>query len=220
MGLSLQRDDALNVLHAEPVGSRLVGRSKLLHHGTLCKGHVVLVGRQDLVGVLLCGFLNHGKEARFHLLAVDDERAAEDLVAAVLRVNLGEAEDLRVSQRATVLLLQSVQVLYLLGREGQTFLFVIFLQVFHVLDGLGLDVDGEDALVKPVVHALQHLVVFGLLAAHGEILLNTRNAIEIHVLRNLNGIGRPGSDHFAARPHIVAFELLALEHGGIAIEPT
>ena len=75
-------------------------------------------------------------------------------MAAVLGVNLGEAEDLAVCQRTAVLLLQSVQVFYLLGTEGQTFLLVVFLQVLNVLDGFRLDVDGEDALVQTVVHTL------------------------------------------------------------------
>ena len=42
--LGLQRDDALYILHLEPVARALVFRCKLLHHGTLGEGHVVLIG--------------------------------------------------------------------------------------------------------------------------------------------------------------------------------
>ena len=63
MCLSLQRDDTLDILYLEPVASALVFRGKLLNDRTLCKSHVVLIGRENLVGVLLSGFLDHRKEA-------------------------------------------------------------------------------------------------------------------------------------------------------------
>ena len=163
--------------------------------------------------------LNHGKERAFHLLAVDDEGAAENLVAAVLRVDLGKAEDFRVGQPASVLLLQSVQVFYLLGRKGESLLFVVFLKVLHILDGFGLDVNREDVLVKTVVHALQHRVVLGILRCYREVFLDTRNTAEVHVLRDFYGIRRPGGHHFAARTYEDAFQAVAVEQLGIAIEP-
>ena len=94
MGLGLQRDDTLDLLHLEPVGSRLIPGRKLLDDRTLGESHIIFIGRENLVGIFLRGLLDHGKERRLHLLAVDDERAAEDLVATVLRVDLGKAEDL------------------------------------------------------------------------------------------------------------------------------
>ena len=219
MGLGLQRDHALDVLHLEPVARRLVLRCELLHHRALCEGHVVLIGGENLVGVLLRRLLDHLEEARLHLLAVDDEGAAEDLVSAVLGVDLCEAEDLRVGQPPAVLLLQSVQVFDLLGREGQSLLLVVFLQILHVLDGLRLDVDGEDGLVEAVVHALQHLVVLGVLVGHGPVLLDAADAAEAHVLGDLHGVGRPRGDHFAARAYVPAPEAVGLEQRGLAVEP-
>ncbi len=219
MGLGLQRDDALDVLHLEVVARRLVLRCELLHHGALGEGHIIFIGRQNLVGVLLRGLLDHLEEARLHLLAVDDECPAEDLVAAVLAVDLCEAEDLAVGEWAPVLALQPVQVFYLLGREGQSLLLVIFLQVLHMLDGLRLYVHGEDALVQPVVLALQHLVERGLLAFGGEVLLNAADALHAHVLRNLYGVGRPWGDHLAARADEGALEGGGIEQRGVAIEP-
>ncbi|MFS6559573.1 hypothetical protein VPJ68_29670, partial [Parabacteroides distasonis] len=64
----------------------------------------------------------------------------------------------------------------------KTLLLVVFLKVLNVLDWLGLDVDGENVLVQPFVHALQHGVVLGVLAAHWEIFLDAYNAFDAHVL--------------------------------------
>ena len=63
VGLSFQRDDTLDILDAEIIARRLVGRSKLLYNRTLGKSYIVLVGRKNLVGVFLRGLLDHGKEA-------------------------------------------------------------------------------------------------------------------------------------------------------------
>ena len=69
-------------------------RCELLHNRTLRESHIVFVCRENLVRVLLCCLLDHSEQRRLHLLAVDDERTAEDLVAAVLRVDLCETENL------------------------------------------------------------------------------------------------------------------------------
>ena len=84
MGLSLQRDDTLDILHLEEIAGSLIGWSKLLDNRTLRESHVVLVSREDLVRILVGGLLDHAEERRLHLLTVDDKLAAEDLVAAVL----------------------------------------------------------------------------------------------------------------------------------------
>ena len=140
-------------------------------------------------------------------------------MTAVLGVNLCKAEDFRVGQRTAILLLQSVQVFYFLGTQGQSFLFVILFQILHMLDGLGLDVDGEDRLVDSVVHALQHGVVLGILVGHGEVFLDTLDAFQSHVLRNFHGIGRPRRHHFAARAHEEAIQVVGLSERCSAIKP-
>ena len=48
------------------------------------ESHIILIGRENLVRVLVGGLLDHAEKRRLHLLAVDDKLAAEDLVAAVL----------------------------------------------------------------------------------------------------------------------------------------
>ena len=84
MSFSLQGDDTLDVLHLEEIAGSLVSRSKLLDDRTLRESHIILVGRENLVRVLIGGLLDHAEKRRLHLLAVDDKLAAEDLVAAVL----------------------------------------------------------------------------------------------------------------------------------------
>ena len=219
VGLGFQRDDALDILHLEIVARALVLRRELLNNRTLCKSHVILIGRKNLVLVLLRGLLDHGEERALHLLAVDNKRTTEDLMTAVLGVDLGKSEDLRICQRTTVLLLQTMQVFYLLGRKSEALLLVVFLQIVHVLDGLRLDVDRKDVLVKTIVHALQHLVVFSILVRNGKIFLNTADALEAHVLGNFHGVCRPGGHHFTTGTNIIALQLLCIQQLSLAIQP-
>ena len=169
--------------------------------------------------MLLRGLLDEGEEARLALLAIDDERSAEYFVTAVLRVDLREAENLGVGKRASVFLLYLVKIPYLFRTQRKAFLLVVFLDVLHMLDGLGLMIDSEDGLVQAVVHALQHAVVRGILALHGEVLLNTRNAGETHVLRDLNGIGAPGGYHLATRSYKETVELLCFQQCSVTVKP-
>ena len=199
----------------------MVLRSKLLDARAFGKRHVILVGRDYLVRIFLRGFLNHREERGGHFLAVDDERAAENFVAAVLGVDLREAKHLGVGEFPPELLLHAVEILYLGGREGETFLLVIGFEVFDVDDGRGRVVHGEDVLIQPVVEALQHgvaAVVAGVLG-HGEELLYTRNAAEVHVLGDLHGIGAPRRYHFASRAGEASCECFKFKQFGVAVKP-
>ena len=220
--LGFERDDGFDVLHLEVVARGVVGRSKLLDGRTGREGHVVLVGGKNFVGVLCCGLLNHGEEAGGLFLAVDDKGATEDLVAAVFRVDLCEAEHLRVGQFSAQLSFHFMEVFDFLGREGQAFLLVVRIEVVNINDGCGLDVHGEDVLVESLVAALQHGVECALGIAFcggGEILFDTRNAVEIHVLRNLDGIRAPGGNHLTAWAYETALEAFAFKELCLAIEP-
>ena len=134
----------------------------------------------------------------------------------MLRVDLGEAKYLRVRQRTAVLLLQSVQVFNLLGREGQTLLLVVLFQIVHILDGLRLDIDRKDVLIQTMIGALQHGVV-GILwhlivscqlsIVNWKVFLDTADALEAHVLGNLDGIGRPRGHHLTTRTYEIAIQL-------------
>ena len=219
MCLGLERDHALYVLNLEEVACRLILGCKLLHDGSLSERHVVLVSRENLVRVLVGGLLDHLEERALHLLTVDDERAAEDLMTAVLRVDLCETKDLAVGQRTAYLLLHIVEILDFFGREGQTFLLVILFEVFYMFDGLGLMVHGEHILVQPVIHALKHGVVVSVFRTYGEVFLYTRNAVETHVLCNLYGICAPRSDHLTARSHEESVDAFALDKLCLTIQP-
>ena len=219
MCFGLQGDNTLDILHLEIIACTLILWSKLLNHRALCKSNIIFVCRENFVRILLRGFLNHGKEWTLHFLTIDNECATENLVTAMLRVDLCKAENLWVSQRTTILLLQTVQILYLLWAQGKAFLLVIFLQIIHILNGLRLDVDSKDVLIQSIIHALQHLVVLGILVCNGEILFYTQNAAESHVLSNLNGICRPWSHHFAAWSDIKTVECLTGKQFCFAIEP-
>ena len=173
MGLSFQGDDTLDVLHLEVVARGLVGWCKLLDDRALRESHIILIGRENLVRVLLGGLLDHIEKRRLHLLAVDDKLSAEDLVTAVLRVDLGKTEDFAVGERATILFLQLVEISHLVLAEGKTLFLVILFEVIDVLDRFWLMVDGEDGLVDAVVHTLQHRVVVSVLTVNREVLLNT-----------------------------------------------
>ena len=124
-------------------------------------------------------------------------------MTAVLRVNLCKTENLRIGKRTTILFLQAVKIFNLLWAKSQTFLLIILLQIIHILNGLGLDVNSKNVLVQAIIHTLQHLVVLGILRVDSKVLLYTRNAAEAHILCNLNGI-------FAAWTNIVALKLLGI----------
>ena len=218
--LGFKRDNAVHLLNPVEVRFGMVGRCEQLHLWAAAEGHVVLVGRQYMVGVLLRGLLDHLEQAALFLLAVDDEGTAEYLVTAVLAVDLCKTEYLGVCQVATQLTLHTVQVLYLLGAQCQALLLVVGVQVCYLQDGLGLDVHAEDVLVQAVlVHALQHGVELGVLVGHGEILLYAFYAVDVHVLGYLHSIGAPRGDHLAARANETSLQAVGVQHGGLAIQP-
>ena len=128
----------------------------------------------------------------------------------MLRVNLCESEYLAIGERPPVLLFYGVQVRHLLGREGQSLLLIVLLQILHMLNRLRLTVHSEQILVQSLVHTLQHRVVRGLLGAYWEVFLDTRDASQIHVLGNLYGIRTPWCHHLTARPHIDSIKLFCV----------
>ena len=132
---------------------------------------------------------------------------------------MGEAKDFRVGQRPSQLLLYLVQILYFLGREGQTFLLVVLLQVVNVPYRLRFVIHGEHRLVQPFVHTLQHRVVVGFTRTYREILLYARNALQVHVLRYLDGVGAPRRYHLSARADEITVNMVGLHRRRVAIEP-
>ena len=198
----------------------MVLRRELFHDGALRESHIVLISRNNLVRMLLRGLLDELEQGRFHLLAVDDERAAENLVAAMLGIDLREAEHFRIGQFAAQLPFHLVQILDFFGRKSQPLLLVVLFQIIYIYNRCGFDVHREDALVKPFVHALQHRVVVGCFVRHREIFLNTGNTRQPHVLRDFHGVRAPRRDHLAARPHEKALQFGLCFRRGTAVQPT
>ena len=79
----------------------------------------------------------------------------------MLAVYLGKAENLAVGELTSELSFHSMQVFYLLGRQGEAFLLVVFLQIVDVDDGLRLAVGGEDVLPEALVEPLEHGIEAG-----------------------------------------------------------
>ena len=208
MSLRLQRNHTLDVLHLEVIGLRVIGRSKLLDYRTFGKRHVVLVGRDYLVRILLCSLLDHLEEARFLLFAIDDEGAAEDFVTTVFRVDLCKTEHLAVCQLASQVGLHLLQVVHLLLAQRQSLLFVVRFQVFDVDNGFRLAVGGEHVLVQSFIHALQHGVELGILVGYGEVLLDACDAFQSHVLCDFHGVCTPWCNHLASWSYETSLQVL------------
>ena len=198
----------------------MVFRRKLFHHRPLCKSHVVLVCRNDFMRIFLCSFLNHLEQRRLHFLPVDDERTAENLMTAMLGIDLCETEHLRIRQLTPQLAFHLMQVFDFLWRKSQSFLFVIFFQILYIHDGSRLDINRKNILVQTLIHTLQHRIVPGMFIFHWEILFYTRNTAEAHVLSNLNGIRTPRSNHLTTRTYETTFQSVFGFHGGTTVKPT
>lgn len=174
----------------------MVGRGKLLDDRSFGKGYVVFVGGNNLIGIFLRGLFNHLEERRLLFHTVDDERSAEDFVAAVFRVDLREAEYFGIGQPAAEVFFHFLKVVHFFFGEGQAFFFVVCFQVFDVYDGFRPAVCGKYVLVETFVHALQHRVVVCVLVFHGKVFLNAGYAVQAHVLSDFYGICAPRGNHF------------------------
>ncbi len=185
-----------------------------LHHRS-----IVRVGDHRALGVGLVGLADHAEERARLGLAVDDPLRIEDLVAAVLRVGLGEHGQLDVGGVASSLLEVGEEVVDLVGRQGET-------QV-GVGDsrwpcapapgrrsprGAWVPRDGRalSASSRRRKHRLRHPVVQerkegveALRPAHveGRPALDAPHAREAAVACDIGGLGRPGRDGPEARRH-------------------
>ena len=71
-----------------------------------------------------------------------------------------------------------------------------------------------------LVHALEHRIVFSIFVFYREILLDTQDAFQSHVLGDFNSIGTPWSNHFAAWTDEAALQVLFVIYSGFTIQPT
>ena len=86
-------------------------------------------------------------------------------------------------------------------------------------DRFRLTVSGEYILVQTFVHALQHWVMVSVFVFYREILFNTGNAIQSHVLGDFYGIRTPRSNHFAAWTNEMSFQIVFTFGGGFSKKP-
>ena len=112
------------------------------------------------------------EEGRLLFYTVDDECPAEDFVAAVFGIDLGETEYFGVGQFTSKVLFYFLEVVHLFFRECQTFFFVVSFQIFDMDDRFRLTVGGEYFLIQSLVHALQHRVAVSVFVLYGEILFD------------------------------------------------
>ena len=112
----LQRDNAFNIFNAKIVGSGGVGRCKLLHNRSLCKGHIIFICRKNATRMLCRCSLNHGKERRFFLFSVNNKGTSEYFMTTMFRVDLCETKHFRVGKRPSLLLFNVMQISNFIGR--------------------------------------------------------------------------------------------------------
>ena len=197
----------------------MVGGSELLDDRAFGKGHVIFVGGNNFIGILLRGLFYHLEERRLLFHSVDDERSAEDFVAAVFRIDLCEAKYFGIGQLASEVFFYLLEIIHLFFGESQTFLFVVCFQILDIYDGFGLTVGGKQILVKPFVHALQHGVVVGVFVFYGEVFLDAGDAAQTHVLGDFHSVRTPRSDHLAARTCEISFQVVFTFGGGFSKKP-
>ena len=84
MGFGFQANHTLNIANDKVVACGMILGGKLLYDGTFGKGHIILIGRDDVMRILLSRALYHLEETAFHLFSVDNEGSAKYLMTAML----------------------------------------------------------------------------------------------------------------------------------------
>ena len=144
-GLGFKRDHCLQILDFEIVGTVGVDGIELVDGWTFEESHIVLIGGNKSVGVLLRGLLNKFEQRQRFLLAVDNEGAIENLVAAVLRIHLRETEHFTIGEGTAQFLGKTFKICFLVGAERQTLAEVIFVDIFDSYNRVGLAVHSKHA---------------------------------------------------------------------------
>ena len=217
MRLSLQRQHRLGLLCTVEVGAVHPLRGEKLRLRSLHKGDIIRIGGDDAIGIELTRLLDHPEEALRHLLPIDDEGAAKDLVPAVLAIHLREAEELRIRERTPQLSCHPLEVVDLLIGESETLLAIVLPQILHRQEGSLLDLGIEESLVQRPVLPQQHPVV-GHTRLSLEESLHPLNGVDADGVGDLGRIGTPRSDHLCARTDEGALEW-SLDLRGSVEEP-
>ena len=137
----------------------------------------------------------------------------------MLGVDLRKAKDLAVGELSSQFLFYTFEIGNLLGRERQALLLVIGIEVVDIGYGGRLNGYVEEVLSEPVVATLEHGVDRRVFALDGKVLFYATNALNIHVLRDFNGVRTPRGDHLATWSHEPALYLTVRKESGIAKKP-
>ena len=212
VGLDLHQLVELNLLEAVDV---FLLRQEHLGLVALDHGGVVLVGDERALAVLLVGVLDHPEERVRHLLAVDDELRAEDLVAAVLGVHLAEHHELGVGGIAPRGLEAVREILHLRLADRKAELDVrlangVHALLQHVERAAGLRRRTVEEIVERVVDALGHLVVEGRKGLAGnrrgngeaDAALDAGDALQTTVAEDVRRLRAPRGDRALAGGHV------------------
>ena len=126
MRLSLETQHAVDGLADEEVRLITRGRSELLQLlRPIDEGYIILVGGDQVIGVGSAGILDHREEATLFLLTIEDEGTPEDLMTAVLAIDLREAEEFAVGQGTPQTLAELLKVGNLLLAQSQSLRFIV-----------------------------------------------------------------------------------------------
>ncbi len=222
----LDLHELVDLVLAERVGVRLGIRRENVRREALHHRRIVRVGRERIQRTLLVRVLDHLEERMLLLLAVDDEFRAENLVAAVLRVDLPEHDKLRIRRIAPRrgealgeirhLRLGNRQPQLLVGRADR-----LHALRQHVVRAPGLRFAFREKVREVRVDALGHLVVKRRGARReaqilrfvpglrGEILhvepdaaLHAQDALQAAVPEDVRRLRAPGRNRALARRHV------------------
>src|SRR5690606_39874725 len=98
-------------------------------------------------------------EKRLRLFySVYDKSTVENLVTAMLRVHLGESENLRICQWAFQLLGNIVQVIHFYLTKRQSVFLIICSDIINLNNCFRLQVDVKNLLIQPIKSILKHRV--------------------------------------------------------------
>ena len=188
-------------------------------------GRVILIRRKRIFRTLSVGILNHLKKRLLLTLAVDDELGAENLVAAVLGVNLAEHHKLSVGRITPSRREALSEVLHLRLGNRKSELIVRLANCFDTLsenikNSAGLRLARLEKIGNILINALGHLIV-----KSGETLLGERfrglkadaalyalNRLKIAVMKNIGSLCAPRRNRTLSRSH-EEIRIIALAFG-------
>ena len=213
VGLDLHELIEIVLLEAVGVGLRVDGEDVGPEAGD--DRRIVLVRRERILRTLLVGVLDHPEKGIFFLLSVDDEFGTENLVTAMLGVDLAEHHELRVGRVAPGLLKALGEILHLLFGNGEPDLLVGFADGVYALGENVVSAAGTrfvhvEKVAEIGVNALGHLVVERGEAfpaerrghAEADSALDALDGLKSAIAENIGRFRAPRGNRTLARGHV------------------